>query len=147
MTIPISSSLVVCDQCSKNYSILSLLKTKIATNMPTTKPIVVFSELRPLLTIITLLNAENFQGNRRDVSANICKMIVCGVIVVLIPINVFFGLWFCVNHKFNLEETAMPISVALYVTDRYLNYVSFTTNNRLIISTLTRLQDIITKRK
>lgn len=111
-----------------------------------TKPIVVFSELRPLLKIITLFNAENLQGNRKDVLVGLCKMIVCGIIVFLIPTNVFFGLWFCVNQKFILEKTAMPISVALYVTDRYLNYISFTTNNRLIISTLDRLQDIVTKR-
>lgn len=115
--------------------------------MPLGQSLLVFSALRPALKYMKVFNSENLRGNPKNVFYNICEMFGFAFVLLVIPMTMLIGVWYCVNHKFILKETAMPMSVILYCTQIYLVYLSFLLKNRQISAVLIRIQELITKSK
>lgn len=112
-----------------------------------TQTIEVLSEFRPILKLMKVFNSENLHGTRKRVFNNIFKMIGFALYMFATPLTMFFDIWFCVNQSFNLDETALPISVLLYCSQLFLVYISILFENRLISATLQRLNEIVVKSK
>lgn len=114
----------------------------IVTIMPS---IQVFNRLQPVLNLMKVYNSENFHGNRLAVFRHILKLIGLSVLLFVIPFEIALDFWYCVNCKFNLDETALPISVILYDTQLFLIYISFAMNNREISASFDRIHEIIAR--
>lgn len=115
--------------------------------MPSNQQLVVFSAPRSLLSIFSVFNSENLQGTRREIFVNICKMTGAVAMLPVVPMTMSFGIWYSALHKFNLNETAIAVSVILFGTQVYFSYLSLIMKNQQISSALNRLQDLVIERK
>lgn len=105
----------------------------------------VMNEFRPILNLMRVFNLENFLGTRKQVRNNIFKSIGFSLFLFVTPLTLFSDIWFCVNQSFNLDETALPISIFLYCSQLLLVIISIIFSNRLISTTLQRMEQIIAK--
>lgn len=107
----------------------------------------VLHALQSSLSFMKIYNTENFHGKPSATFYNVFKMLGITVFMLIIPVTLAFDFWFCVNRKFDLDLTALPISVLLYCSQVYFVYISFVMKNGSINLALIRVQKIITRRK
>lgn len=115
--------------------------------MPKIKPVKVLNAFRPFLVVFSLFNSERFQGNKNEVSLNICKMFGCALVICVIPMTISCGICYSVIRGASFREFALPVSVFLYGTQATFSFLSIIMKNRQITSSLIRVEEVIAERK
>lgn len=102
----------------------------------------------PILHSLATFKAENFRGNNwRPMLRNWTLSIIFALVLVAAVLGILSNAWMCYSLKFNLSEILVPLPVLLSDIQMLIILVSIIMVNRVIESTIDRLQEICETRK
>lgn len=108
----------------------------------------VLKEFRYIAQIFALYNRENFKvSDRKTCVNNILAAFIFVTLLVCLGLLIVSAVWHSFDYNFAINKTAFALPVCFRALQTFLIYFTLVASNRKITKTITRLQNVINKRK